>query len=747
MPQNLTYAEILAIRNSQVIYTNFVQRQQLVNDGRLLGLNLFPPNHDASAVTVIRLGEIETTPAELAAYLAAVKQSATPTVTPTVPDAPLSLCVIPSDSALTIYFLAGSPGSSPITNYQYSTDGITYTNFSPSQTTSPITLSGLTNGTVYTVYLKAVNSVGSSVASSAITAAPIPSTFDPSQISGLILWLDGQNTTSVIVTTGQISGWNDSSSGGNDFTASPSGIITYDFPSNINNRPALNFTTSSPSVSTYLHKSGFNITPGSNQITVFMIVNQTATGTGNSELFFTRNDYTYFDIFNNTNITGNLSINARNNTQVDSGQNIITTPSSIALIAMTLSTTNGSMYLNGTITNINNTTFSGAKSIDAALDWAISGGAFKGFVGEVVVYPSVLSDTDRQKIEGYLAWKWGIQSQLSSTNIWKTTPPTNDTPPGAPTIIYILGGNTVAYAYYTAGTGTPINYQFTTDSGTNYTSCSPADILSPNLVSGLTNGSSVTIKLRAYNAGGYSTISNGISITPSNPSVPTEYLLFDPNNPTCYSGGTTLTLLGSYGGLTGTITGLNTTLTYITGTGIAQKVFYFNGGYINFGSINFGSSFTVTAWIYPLTKFSINGLIANGSANANTPGFKFGWNSYNTTNNSLLFENGDGNVGNWYVPGTVNNTVTMNVWQHIAVIFNQSTTTAVFLVNGLPVDVYSIQTATNVDVNRSSFRIGSYVGNTFTAKAQLGLLKVFNSSLTASQVLADFTATKSAFGL
>lgn len=743
MPQQLTYAERTAIKNNQIVYSNYVQRQKLVNEGRLLGLNLFPPNHDASAVTTVHLGEIETTPAELAAYLAAVELPVT--TTPTVPDAPLSLCVIPSDSALTIYFLTGSPGSSAITNYTYSTDGVTYTAFSPAQTTSPITLSGLTNGTVYTVYLKAVNSVGSSVASSAITAAPIPSSFDPSQISGLVLWLDGQNATKVIVTSGQVSGWNDSSSGANDFTASPSGVITYDFPSNINKRPALNFTTSSPSVTTYLQKSGFNITPVNNEITVFMIVNQTATGaSGNSELFFTRNDYTYFDIFNNTNTTGNLSINARNATQVDSGQNIITSPSSIALIAMTLSTTNGSMYLNGTVTNVNNTAFSGAKSINAALDWAVSGGAFQGYVGEVVVYPSVLSDTERQKMEGYLAWKWGIQSQLPSANLWKTTPPTNATPPGAPTLIFILEGNTVAYVYYTAGSGTPTNYQFTTDSGTNYTECSPADIISPNRVSGLTNGTLVTVKLRAYNGGGYSTISNGISVTPSNPGVPAEYLLFDPNDSSCYSGtGTTVNNIGSYGALAGTITGA---VTYVTGTGIAGKVFYFNGGYINFGSFNFGSSFTVTAWIYPLTKSSINALLANGPSNANTPGFKFGWNNYNSTNNNLIFENGDG-AGDWKVPGAAVNTLTMSAWQQVAVIFDQSTNTSVFLVNGLPVDVYSIETATSVVVNRPSFRIGSYVTNNFTMKAQLGLLKVFNSSLTAAQVFADFTATKSAFGL
>ena len=741
MSQQKNYADLTAIKSGRTIFSNYVQRRQLVNQGELLGLNVYQPNHDASIMPLLHIGALNTTPAEIASYLSQVENNTTVPETPTVPGAPLSLCVLPSDSALTIYFLAGSSGSSPITNYKYSTDGITYTALSPAQTTSPITISGLTNGTVYSIYLEAVNSVGASDPSSAITAAPIPSTFDPTQISGLVLWLDGQNTENVLLASGQVSGWDDSSSGANDFTVSPTGVITYDFPSNINGRPALNFTTSG---GTYLHKESFNITPGSNQITVFLIVNQTATGTGNSELFFTRNDYSYFDIFSNTNTTGLLSINARNDTQRSSGQDIITTPSTIAIISVTLSATAGYMYLNGTVTNVNNTAFTGL-SLDAALDWSVSGGAFKGYIGEVVVYPSVLSSDDRQKVEGYLAWKWGLQANLPDANPWKTTPPTDETPPGAPTLTYILGGDTVAYVYYTAGTGTPTNYQLTKDVGTTYANFNPVDIISPNTVSGLTNSVSATLQLRAYNGGGYSSISNGLSVTPASASAPTEYLLFDPNDSSCYSGsGSTVNNIGSYGALAGTISGA---VSYITGTGITAKVFNFTGGYINFGAFDFTSTFSVTAWIYPTEKSSINAILTNGPANANTPGFKFAWNSWTTTNHNLIFEDGDGTAGNWYIPSTVNNTVTMGVWQHVAVVFNQASRAAVFLVNGLPVSVAGIQTATNVTVSRPNFSIGRYVTGGYTMRAQLGRLSVFNSSLNAAEVLADYEATKSTFGL
>jgi hypothetical protein len=726
----------------------------MINNSQVTGLNLYPPTNDASFLQKIHEGEIYTTPAELATYLSQVPGQNNTSPVLTIPDPPLSLCVIPSDSSLTIFFVPGSNGGTPITNYKYSTDGINYTLLSPAQTSSPLTIDDLTNGVEYSIYLQAVNSVGVSLASTAVSAAPIPNSFDPTDITGLNVWLDGQNITNVVITSGQVSAWNDSSSSANNFTAN-GGIITYDQPSSINNRPALNFTTATPT-STYL-SNNFNISPGSNELTLFMVVNQTGTGTGNSELFFTYDNFRYFDLFNNTNSTDILSLNARNDTQRSSGVNIITSPPIIVIISVVLSTTSGTMYVNGTLTDINSTSFTGTTfaSFDATLNWAISGGGFKGCIGEVLTYPSVLVDLDRQKIEGYLAWKWGLQSQLSSENPWQTSPPTTGgTAPGAPTLTYILPGNNIAYTYFTAGTGTAINYQYTTNSGTNYTNSSPASLYAPAVVSGLTNGTSSTIQLRAYNTSGYSSISNSLSITPSNASLPAEWLLFDPNEPSCYSGsGSVVNNIGSYGALAGTITG---SVPYITGTNITTKVFNFiginpsplpSGGFINFGAFNFGTNFTITAWVYASSSYSINGLLTNGTANVDTAGFKFGWNSWNTSNYNLIFETGDGTTGNWSVPSSLNNTISVATWQHISVIFNRSSNVSVFLLNGLPVNVYGITTATNVTVSASNFNIGAYIGDSYRMKAQLGLLKVFNSSLSAAQVYTDFSNTRARFGI
>jgi hypothetical protein len=46
-----------------------------------------------------------------------------------------------------------------------------------------------------------------------------------------------------------------------------------------------------------------------------------------------------------------------------------------------------------------------------------------GEVSEVIVFPSTLVDSNRFQVEGYLAWKWGIESLLPSNHIYKNAPP------------------------------------------------------------------------------------------------------------------------------------------------------------------------------------------------------------------------------------------------------------------------------------------------------------------------------------
>jgi len=105
--------------------------------------------------------------------------NATAVAPSTLPQAPTigTLSANNTSGELTLTFTAGNSGGKSITNYKYSTNGSTYTAFSPAQTTSPLTISGLTDGTSYQVYLKAVTANGDSAASSQSNAATPVATF------------------------------------------------------------------------------------------------------------------------------------------------------------------------------------------------------------------------------------------------------------------------------------------------------------------------------------------------------------------------------------------------------------------------------------------------------------------------------------------------------------------------------------------------------------------------------------------
>jgi hypothetical protein len=614
------------------------------------------------------------------------------TATPfTIPNVPTSLSAVPLDGSIEITFVEPFNGGSAITDYEYSlNNGSTWS--SSGDNSSPITISGLTNGTVYTIKLRARNIAGLGGPSSAISVAPIPiNSFNPSTIAGLNLWLDGQDSSSVELSDNLVSTWNDRSGDYseeyNNFSIFD-GTITYAKPSGINNRPAIYFETAP---STYLYRT-FNIAP-TNELSLFMIVYHVSNEGGNSELFYSINPgYAYFDLFSNTNNpSGLLSINIGDTTQVSTDRDI---RGSISLVDV-IATSTADVYVNGTQTN--NDIARGVLSLNNDIKWAISGGGFKGYIGEVITYPSGLSNIDRQRIEGYLAWKWGIQNNLPTNQPYKTAPPivldapiitgittgsrslsveftqsnsggltitnylystdngttfralttpdvtspltittlssngttllTNgvtysviiqaktvnglsplsnmvqETPaipvPSTPTELSGVGGNQAAYILFTQS-GTVTNYEYSTDNGITYAPFSPPQTYSPVMISGLTNGTTYTVKLKAVNSeGGISSESISTSVTPTVNSLNTTNLLveLDANNSSSYSGsGTSWTNLRSSGSYSATLQNgpsFNSVNKYFSFDGISQIADIAAASAIN---PTVGSSFTIQIW-------------------------------------------------------------------------------------------------------------------------------------------------------
>jgi len=92
----------------------------------------------------------------------------------TVPSAPTVGVVTASSTQLSVAYTAGATGGLAITNYEYSTDGgVTWTTRSPVSVSSPLVITGLTNGTDYSVALRAINPNGAGATSNLVAKTPI----------------------------------------------------------------------------------------------------------------------------------------------------------------------------------------------------------------------------------------------------------------------------------------------------------------------------------------------------------------------------------------------------------------------------------------------------------------------------------------------------------------------------------------------------------------------------------------------
>jgi hypothetical protein len=232
--------------------------------------------------------------------------------------------------------------------------------------------------------------------------------FSPKCIDGCMLWLDGadgptisQNSGSFVPVTalGQsVYQWTDKALGGK-VTTSSTGITYQTVP------PGLSFgglAGMSLSSSTAYSNANAPIT------TVFAVTKSTYTGT--YTILGTRwnsgSNVLSLGISNSTQIVTNIS-----GTTLLTGSNMGT---GITLSSYTFDPvySNGYMYSNGTQTvtatvtasNVNKalTDFSVGKKWNGSADTNF----FKGSIHELIVYTGILTDDQRQKIEGYLAQKW-----------------------------------------------------------------------------------------------------------------------------------------------------------------------------------------------------------------------------------------------------------------------------------------------------------------------------------------------------
>jgi hypothetical protein len=263
------------------------------------------------------------------------------------------------------------------------------------------------------------------------------------------LWLDANDSGTITQSGGAITTWADKS--GNNRTATADGNPTYSATGLSTGRPAVQLDgTGDGFVSSITGIGSFNA------LDVYMVTQTTAAASAdaNTGIFWEYGNigvasgpYPGFRGLSFLSSTGTLSgelvtIVAENATAVTGrlGSNSYARAANTAQILNSRNATTGtSLLANGSIVTLNlaNEITTSSNTAPSAIGYTVDSNLHIGALrasgallyspaikfGEIIVASTLLSTDNRQRIEGYLAHKWGLTANLPAGHPYKTVPP------------------------------------------------------------------------------------------------------------------------------------------------------------------------------------------------------------------------------------------------------------------------------------------------------------------------------------
>jgi len=248
--------------------------------------------------------------------------------------------------------------------------------------------------------------------------------FSPQSIPGLQLWLDAADTTS-ITGTSPVTAWRDKSGNGNNATATGSPALTQNA---INGVQAI-----STAVGTYFRGS---VPISGTTLTCFAVATTNVTL---PNLRNPRRDQRLVSLANGTNpdyaSNGLIALFNQDNTSTIAAfdyPNFLGRPSNpivkdIPFLAVThFNGTTASLWFNGSAGTVPTSAYSTSFSItkygigEQAGVVSPNNENWSGFFGEIILFNTALTTSERQQVEGYLAAKWGLKANLPATHPYST---------------------------------------------------------------------------------------------------------------------------------------------------------------------------------------------------------------------------------------------------------------------------------------------------------------------------------------
>jgi len=244
-----------------------------------------------------------------------------------------------------------------------------------------------------------------------LTPRSYTSTFAPTTIASLALWLDASDQ-STVTGSSSVTAWSDKSGVGNTMTGTASR-----YPTLTTN--ALN----GQSVMTFSGGQVFTgpITLGGTSFTEFAVYYNIVATVGQA----------FID--DNTGPVGTLCVQNGGGNQFQVGfayGSSFQTGGAYRIFATNCtspsSSSTVSIWFNGTNQNIGGWNFYG-RSPSAITSVTIGARKdliyFTGTIAEIIIYNTNITAGQQQQIEGYLAWKWGLQGNLPAGHTYKSAAP------------------------------------------------------------------------------------------------------------------------------------------------------------------------------------------------------------------------------------------------------------------------------------------------------------------------------------
>lgn len=235
--------------------------------------------------------------------------------------------------------------------------------------------------------------------------------------SSLALWLDAADSSTITLNGSTVSQWNDKSGNGRHASQPTAASQPAYTVNGLNGKPVLTFSSDTLTINTSGIPQPYNIfllgRSNSNSVPFFLdgttLANRVMMG-------------------HNPNVTGDIG-----RAFIGSGSDFFLAPSGSSfaynapgILGGEFNGISSQMFANGSTVANGNAGSTAIQALTLGNRYAIAAGGqtfLNGYIGEFLVVSSTLSTADRQRLEGYLAHKWGLVANLPSDHPYKIVAP------------------------------------------------------------------------------------------------------------------------------------------------------------------------------------------------------------------------------------------------------------------------------------------------------------------------------------